>query len=1032
MAGRVGTGLLFLGLAGASPVAGQSPAGELVGTVADTSGAVLPGVVLKARQLANGRVYQTRTGPQGRFRFPRLPPGDFKIAAEYRKFQPSPPKSVSLDAGEVIRLDLTLQVKKVEQTLTVTGEPHPLDSSSSYTSHLVNQVSLQSLPVNGRSLEQLALLTPGMTPVRVKDTRSLNGFTQQLSGSGSRGTSFLLDGLDIQPVLFSGSTPGGTSGLFLGVDSVEEFEVLSDAYSARLSTAGPTVSIVTRRGTRGFHGSVFEYVRNENLDARNFFDPEKPDFSRHQFGGALGGPLPGRGNTFFFSYEGLRERLGRTLIDTVPNGEARDGDLPGQGLEVAAAVRPILDRYPLPNGEDFGDGTAAYIYQQVQPTDDHHFNIRGDFDLGEQDVVFARYTFHDSAKLSPIELTIRGFDSDLRSRNHYFTLEETHYFSSGLLNSFQIGLNRTGYGSRSVTRPDLVVPPLIEGRPNFGRLNIRGLTSFGTETADLRHQMNQLEVSDSLRWSTQRHDLQFGFNWKHYRSDGSYEFFFDGLLIYESLASFLTNQPQRFLGAEPGSDARRRYRQNLFSLFLHDQLRLNSQLTLDLGLRYEWFTVPTEASGTISNLRSLFDPAPTVGDPLFENPSFGNLAPRVGLAWNLAGKGRTVVRTAAGLFYEPILENIFGYGARIQPPFVTVRTLIRPPYPEPFNGQVRGRPRLDPFEFRPATPRVLRYHLSLEHAFSDNLTLRLGYVGSRGSHLPRVGDVNTPLPIAMDPDGRPFWGASRLPRRNPNFDLIRFTSTDANSFYNSVQVALTRRWQSGLQFAFSYLFGRSVDDASGYRRVFTNGLADVPPDYYNRKADRGLSNFHLAHHGVLHYTWDVPSGWAGNGWARKLLRDWRTAGILTVSSGSPFTVNVSFDIANNQVREGHRPNLLPGADHNPVLGGPDRYFDVGAFELQEIGYLGTLGRNTLIGPGYGSFDLMASREVSLSEKHRLELRLEVFNLLNRANFATPRNSATGGVIIFNNAGGAPVGNAAKIFATVGASRQLQLGLRWRF
>jgi len=1033
----------------------QSPAAQVFGQIRDASGAVIPGVLLEAHDQENGRVSSVLTDEEGRYEFLRLAPGDYEIFASYRGFQSIEDKKLSLSAGQAVSLDLILEVQEAQQSITVIGEAAPLDLSSPHLSSIVNEVSFSSLPINGRSLDSLALLTPGMIPVRGKDTRALNGTTQEISGNGARGTEYLLDGTDIQhPILKT--TPGGVSGLLLGIDSVQEFEVLNDAYPAYIGgSGGAIVNVITRRGTRDWHGSLYGYFRNSAMDARNFFDrdpsnpferSDPPPFNRQQYGGSIGGPLPGEQNTFFFSYEGLRERLGMTLINTVPNDNAREGFLPvfdvngeptGELRDVGVdpAIEPILDLYPRANGRDFGDGSAEYLFQQQQPTDDQHFNARTDFQLTSSDSLFVRYTFHDSEKLAPFEVSIEGFDSDLSSRNQYLTVEETHLFSSRLLHTAQFAYNRGAYTSNSVaSTPELAAAPkLIPGRPNMGRINIRGLTSFGTDTADVDFPFSQYQTSSAFQFSSGNHDLRWGFDWRHHRSDDAYKFFFDGLLVYEGLEEFLINDTARFIGAEADADAQRAYRQNLFALYVHDQYRWNPSLTLSYGLRYEWFTVPTEKLGRISNLRQLTDAAPTVGDPLFKNPSHLNFAPRVGLAWNLGGDQTTVLRTGFGIFYEPIRENIFGYRVRIQTPFTTVRTIINPPYPDPLGGGRAGRPRQDPIEFELSTPYMMRYHLILEQALGQHLVLRVGYSGSRGVHLPRVGDTNIPAPISVDPDGRLVFDTAGRPRRpNSNLDAVRLSSTDANSVYNSLQIGFTRRWESGLQFLFNYTYGRSLDDASAYRREFTNSLPESPY-YYDRRSHRGLSSFHIAHHAVFQYTWDLPLNFPRASFAGILLNDWQTAGIVTLSSGYPFTGNVSFDIANNAVREGHRPDLVAGADNNPVLGGPDTYFDVSSFELQPRGRLGTLGRNTLMGPGFATLDISFMRTVPMAEQHTLQFRLEVFNLFNRANFSHPQNrGAGGGVIIFNNLSGVPIGNAATIFSTTSSSRQLQLGMRYTF
>lgn len=1013
------------------PAAAQSPSGSVSGFVRDSSGGVMEGVVLEARQQGSGRSHVATTDSRGQYQFLRLLPGHYQLAARYQGFQPSGWKDVSVDAGQALWLDLVLDVSGGEQSVTVQGETAPLDLSSSYSGYAVNEISFTSLPVNGRSLDQLAILAPGAVPVRAKDTRSVSGFTSTISGSGARGTAFLLDGTDIQHGVFRGATPGGVSGRFLGMDSVQEFEVVSDAYPAYLGgTSGALVNVVTRSGSSVPHGSFFEHYRDSHLDAKNFFDQEIPPFTRHQFGGAVGGPLPGR-NTFFVSYEGLRERLGLTLFNTVPTAEARRGILPGRVVTVSEAIKPILDRFPLPNGRDFGDGTGRYRYQQVQPTDDHHFNTRADFGLGAANNLFVRYTFHDSAAVAPLRVSQEGFDSALAARNQYLTVEDSHVFSPKLLGTVQLAYNRSRYRSSTLTRSDLAdLPPLIEGRRNLGRFSVSGLSGFGSDTADILFLTTQFEMGSDLRYGSGKHDARFGFNWKHYRGDGSFNYFFDGLLSYDNLESFLVNQPARFTGATAGSDAEKRFRQNLFALYAHHQYRWKPSLTLSYGLRYEGFTVPTEAEGRLANLHDLMG-EPVTGDPLFRNPSRLNFAPRLGLAWNVGGRETTLVRTGFGVFYEPIRENVYGYNQTIQPPFVTVLNFTRPPYPEPLSGPITGKPQMNPIEFELSTPYSLRYHLSLQQKLGRDLALTVGYVGSRGIHLPRAGDLNASAPVSVDTDGRPYFGSTTAPRRNPAYDSVRYVSTDANSVYNALQLGLVRRWRESLQFGFNYTWSRSIDDASALRREFTNSVADVPPWYYDRGAERGLSNFHISHYAVFHTTWDVPFQVAG-GPAAALLNGWQIAAVGTISSGYPFTANVSFDRANNNVREGHRPDLRAGASSNPVLGGPDRYFDVSAFELQPAGYLGTLGRNTLIGPGYASLDLALARTIPLWQGHRLQLRFEAFNVLNRPNFSAPRNSSTGGVVVFNSPTGVPVGNAATISSTAGTSRQLQLGLRWRF
>ena len=744
------------------------------------------------------------------------------------------------------------------------------------------------------------------------------------------------------------------------------------------------------------------------------------------------------------SYEGLRERLGQTIVSTVPDANARNGSIPRQApIPVASNVRPFLALYPLPNGRNFGNGTAEFTFNPTQPAREDFATVRLDHKFSDRDSFFVRYTIDDSDVLRPLASPL--FATSDVSRNQYGTLQEQRVFSPVLLNTFRFGFNRSRFGSVDGARTSLDESLFFIGGKRFGTLLVGGLsplgiTTFGPVTAPTQ---NLFDVANDAVYFKGAHTFKAGVDIKRFQINETNDLIGNGLWNFFSLPNLLQAQPFAFLGESPASSFTRAYRQLLVGLYVQDDYKLKPRLTLNLGLRYEFVTVPTEANGRLATLRNpLTDAKASVGGDIVDNPSLHNFAPRVGFAWDPFGTGKTSVRSGFGIYYNQVGYNFFFRAFQYTPPVGEVGAL---PGNLPFVTFPRQRiipaNLVFPTQFDLSTPNLLQYNFNIQHQVLPDLVVTLGYVGSRGIHLGRATEINTfPSRVVNGQKIFPVPPPPPAPspvRLNPNFASINLIDTGGNSHYNSLQLGVNKRFNRGLQFQVSYTWSRSIDDAPPLLRdVESSG--SIVMDATDRKRDQGLSNFDIRHNLTFNYTYDLPFGAGARGAMGKLLAGWELSGITSITSGTPFTLENGFDRASTG-KIGpfltDRPNLRPGADNNPRRGGPDQYFDPSAFELQPAGQFGNLGRNTLIGPGLANVDFSLIKNTRVREKASIQFRAEFFNIFNRANFSVPTGS---GRIAFLGAAPAPgapgVSNpaAARIFKTVTSSRQIQFGLKLSF
>ena len=1009
----------------------QIVTGTILGQALDEAHGAVPDATITLMNVETGATRRAHTDAAGRYRAPALSLGVYEVRAERTGFQGTVRRGVTLAVGGEAVVDFTLALGSMQETVVVEGEAPLVRTTRSALSHLMDEKKIGDLPLNGRDFAQLILLQPGAILSRASANSSNVGQGIKISVAGARPNQnlYTLDGTDYNDAL--NSTPASAGGAMTGVETIKEFRVVTGAISAEHGRAsGAVVNVVTKSGTNEFRGSAFEFFRNDALDARGFFDERKPEFTRHQFGGSLGGPLV-KGRTFFFaSYEGLREEKGVTQVAAVPDDDARLGILPGRApIAIPAAVRPYVDVFPRANGplildaEGRPTGTALYRGVLERRSEQDFAMVRIDHAFSERDSAFVRYLFDDSMRDLP--LSFPQFPNLARNRKHLLTFEERRLFDGGMVNEFRVGLGRSTPRedvNPADPRPDLAFVP---GQP-FGEMQVTGLTEIGTDRTNPKSFGQDLfQVTDNLYAVRRRHALKAGFNFTRFRHAGFSDSRSRGRLRFRSLADLLQGTTRDFELARPGSDFRRDYRQNLVGLFLQDDFRASSRLTLNLGLRYEFATTPHEADGKVSNLRRITDPQITVGDPLFENSTYDHLAPRAGFAWDVSGDGRTAVSGGFGVFYEAPLFYLFRSPIFRTPPFVERALVSRPRFPiDPAAVVAEGTPETESIAFDMGSTYSLQWNVSVQRALPFDSVLGVAYVGSRGNNQFGQGDLNTAIPQVAD--GQDFFPAG-APRRNPGFGTVRTVFQGFRSRYSGLHLSLLKRRSHGVAFQAAYTYGSSRDNRSGAggRQEWRNGQSRTF-DPYDRDRDWGRSDFDVRHNFVINVSYDLPLGHG------RLGGGWQVNAIGTFASGVPFSPIIPGDPDRDGSSDNvARPSMAAGVSTEPPGGrSADLWFNPEAFVFPGAGFRGNAGRNILDGPGLALVDVSLVKTQRLAGRLKAQLRLEVFNALDRVNLDIPANDPDGAAVFDES--GRRLPTAGKIFNTISDPRELQLGIRFLF
>jgi len=1020
----------------------QSTTSTILGHVRAESEVALPGAEVTARHLESGLVRSTTSDDTGHFTLAALPVGIYEVRASLDRFRPVVRPGIRLVVGEPAVLNLTLVLGGAEDEVTVTQEVSAVRTRSGELSYLVSSETIRDLPLNGRNYTDLAFLQPGVIafPYREGGSVVAHGLAASVNGQDPRSNVYLLDGTLMND--FTNSPAGSAAGTTLGTETVREFRVEANAYGAEFGrNTGGQINVITKSGTNDFHGSAYEFHRNDALDARNYFDPaEKPDFRRNQFGFTLGGPVR-RDRTFFFvGYEGLRESLGRTISTVVPNEAARLGVIPAPGggtvvVPVSPSVRPYLDEFPLPNGEELGGGLAAYRFPFTQTIDQDYFQARLDQTLSGHDQLFLRYTYDRAEQYLPTDFP--QFPRTFVSRNQFATAEYRRVFSARTLGTFRLGYSRTRIGQEVEANTSQPLSPFVPGRESLGAIDIGGVPRFGPQvSADVSIRQDVFAFNGDFLHTRGRHTLKAGLLVERYQSNETNPTFSRGIHSFANLEGFLRGRSLRFIGLTPDGDLERAWPHALLGLYVQDEVSLTERLTLNAGLRYEYATLPRDEGDRDVNMPDLLAPQVTVG-PLYENPTGKNVSPRLGFAWDVFGDGRTALRGGYGLYFNTMShQNLI---VTVTNPPATPRPVIpNPAFPVPDFSRL-GALSIRPMQYDIELPRIHVWNVSLQRQLPGRVVATVGYAGTRGRNLWRNGDANVPVPETL-PDGTLFHPATAA-RPNASFSAIELKTSDGRSWYDALIVELRRASSGGLGFQSSYTFSRNIDttQASTFFSDATNGTVSWFPEAGQPDYNKGLADYHAKHNWVFNVTYDLPFAREGRGLARALFGGWQIAAIGQVKSGPPLTLFVQANRSRSRWSPSlgpgqgfDRPSLAPGRTAESAINGtPEQWFDPTAFVLQPAGTYGNLGRGALIGPGLAVLDLALVKRVRwarLGPAGQLELRAEAFNVLNHTNFGVPSLQAFAGT----TDGEAPLPTLGRIRATATSSRQVQLGIRVRF
>jgi Carboxypeptidase regulatory-like domain/TonB dependent receptor len=1063
-------------------IAGQNPAlhaqnstATIAGTVSDSEGAVLSNTKIVVTNTQTGVSTTSATNGAGAYSVPSLPIGSYRIEAQHEGFKTNVREPIVLTVGQEATVNFALAVGEASEQVQVTADVPTVQTSTSSVGWLVGENQVRDLPLNGRNFVQLTLLTPGVQPVPQENTEGAStlvpfgfGSPQRFSVAGGRpqGELFLVDGTDTAGVWGNG-TGANLVGTTLGVDGIAEFEVLTNTYTAQYGGNGAVVNAAIRSGTNDFHGSAYEFARNSAMDARNYFDPLSGalPFSRNQFGGTFGGPLRKNKTFLFANYEGLRQSLTQPITTVVPDQNFRNGFLPcaqtvGLTCDSAtglanAGVNPniagYLKTFPLPNGAELGNGSAFSISNLNQPLHENYGVVRVDHNLSTSDSLFGSYEIDDAnltARQDPVTT-----DDDTQ-RNQYLTFEERKVISPSMLNVGHFSYVRSNIDVQTRFNPDLLVVP---GSGALGRIGVTGLVTIGiNDTA--KELVNRFTFRDQLSWTKGRHSLQFGMEVVRHYIDANIPIVNGGLVVYNGLSmfgvepafqAFLLNHPLAFVGVPTNAnDSSRQIRHTNLSPYIQDKFQLTRRFVLNLGLRYDFETNPIEANHKLYNL---INPATDVGfthvpQAFAHNVTKWNFQPRFGFAWDVFGNQKTALRGGFGAFADLPLEMQVEIAYLFNPPIYNVTEILFPTIPNPFGSgltvglpgggqQTAYNPKMNDY--------IMEYNLNLQQEVVAHTVATVGYVGSRANHLFIGQETNPCVPTQVLSDGTIVRNYGTNPAGctpvNPNLSNIVDRFAVGTSNYNSLQVALDRGFGRNIQFRTAYTYSKCLDYGSYYTgndSIGPNGqtaglqagnLANV-----KRNIDYGPCDFDLRHNWTSNLILQLP--FTGN----RLKEGWQLSFITSVRSGTPYSVYDAIDRANvgagGAAANAERPDLVPGANSNPtkvritplgVFG-----FDPSAFRAQPLGLFGNLGRNTLVAPGVRDIDFSIAKNTRLTERMNAQLRLDIFNLANHANFGFPNAALYAGQDQVGNV--VPNPAAGQITSTVTTSRQIQLSAKFVF
>ena len=1047
---------------GAARLQAQATA-SISGTVTDTSGAAMAAAVVKVTNTGTMISRSTLTDAQGRYRIPDLAIGDYNVEAEKPGFETVLRKGVALTVGADPVIDAQLPVGQTQQTVNVVADVSQVETTSAAITNLVDQTQMRELPLNGRDYAQLMSLAPGVIALPNLQTNTLFGNQPDFSVSGARATGglFLLDGTDTTGYFQHGGGSGAL-GTTLGVDAIEQFQILTNTYSAEYGGAGSVVNSATKSGTNAFHGSAYEFIRNSAIESRNFFDGASvPPYRQNQFGTTLGGPIKKDKAFFFVNYEGFRASRTVSNLAVVPDAEAHNFLMPNasgvyapvqqsSNPVTASAISQVLGLYPVATTEILSKGlpTGTGYYTELNNTRSYENYLVGRFDyqFSEKDSFFFRYVL-DRASRNLDSLLHTHPELDL-TRDNYATAEERHIFSPSLVNLARVSFVRNNeHGEFPKIIPVLQFYP-GEGRQD-GTLSIGGNISALTSGPAFYVIPNKYTEADELIWTHGAHELKAGASVERRQENAWNPGGIMGAWTFASLTSFLQGIPLSVSGAPsdvqfPGLDPIKDWREMNFGFYVQDDWKVSRRLTVNLGLRYEPQINPNFARHQPEVLLNTpySNTWTTVSNAHATNISLKNWDPRIGLAWDPFADHKTSVRAGFGIFHSLVFASEIPIYQ--QPPYFRVNQTAAQgaTFPVmfsniPANGAViptNGTLSCSVCSYydQTRTPTIYQYNLSIQRQLSSSTVLTITAVGSHGNFLMMGHDFNYAVPFA-GADGNLVFGklinGNIVPnaRLNPTWQTLTLQNGQGSSHYEGLQLGINRRLSKGLQTELSYAFSKSMDDASSGIGGFGDGGGTNPT---NLRADYGLSNFNRTNNLRLSWVYHLPFH-APSPILNAAIKDWQLSGIYSYSSGQPFSPSVGFASTGTGAYT-PRPNLIAGCSLYPANQTIFDWFNTSCFTAPPIGEFGNAGRDILIGPAFWDMDSSLSRDArvkALSETFVVQFRAEFFNIMNHPSFGNPNsslwNQGSNGTFV-------PNPSVTQITSTVSNPRQIQFGLKISF
>jgi hypothetical protein len=1036
---------------------GQQITGNVRGTVIDPSGAVVPSAKVTAKQLETGLARTSTTDRAGNYLLIELPVGMYQVEVEAKGFRRYLQDGIAVNVNATVTVPVKLAIGSEGETLQVSANAEPIQTSVSSLGKAVLQRELLDLPLDGRNFSQLGLLQPGVAPLtaglREAGGSLRDGQSYAVDGQRPESNNFLIDGADNVNAVDAGFV------IKPPIDAISEFRILTHNASAEFGRSmGSTTNIITRSGSNAFHGALWEFFRNDAMDASDFSTSTVQPLKQNQFGGTFGGPII-KDKTFFFGYyEGFRNRKGETVAATVPSVQERQGLFPqplfdfssGQPVPVPGgqltSLNPIatnvLKFYPLPN-----QGANTFITTQSVVQNVDQFGLRFDHYLSISDTVNFRYMFSGGPTTDPLSTSgadVPGFPVGEMDRAQNFGAQETHVFSPTVIGIARFSYLRNTFlfdehlNHESPLDLGFQYQPSLPSATGPPFIQVAGYASVGDPITGPRNTyQNTFDFSGSLSWIRGRHDMKFGGGFQRDQINAVQGIASNGFFVFvpfpysDAFASFLSGAPVFFL--QGGGDLSRHIRGKALNFYGQDSYRVTSRLTLNYGLRYELPFPNTE----LGNRQNLF--VPGAQSRVFPNAPPGLLypgdpgvpaglipaqktafAPRVGLAWDPTGNAKWLVTAGYGIFYEPYYT---GQGGPLQdpisaPPYLQTPQVNFPNFADPFNGaNPFGLNFSEPLTLLVISPKLrLPYaqdwHLTVQRSFGKDWLLEVGYVGTNGVKLPRFVEANPAVYAAgqsteNNVNQRRLYSGCTLAQPSPClYGSVGEIASAANSSYNALESSLQKRFSHGMAFLASYTYSKSIDDVSSFNITGSAsqpvaGENDLAQNPFDLAAERGRSLFDARHRVVLSYQWSLPFFRQSGSWHSYVLGNWQLNGIVTLSSGTPFTVfdpnDVSLQGSAPEISgfSSNRPNLIGNPNSGPYT--PQEWFNTAAFQRltpnpnSPVQQFGNEGRNVVQGPGYADWDFAASKDIHVSEGKEFQFRGELFNFLNHTNLRLPNS-----------------------------------------